>query len=224
MLLPTLARAKEKAKQISCLNNLRQFGMAQKLYSGDFNDQFPHRGGSPQQPARWPQQMYDSYGHNLAMLVCPSETTNAPMTYQTDHVNFPADASPRSYLMNGFNDYYSEALGIAPADWAQLEGQIVASSSTIKEGFILHPSDTVVLGEKNSGAGDYYMDIFEDGGNDFTGIVEQTRHNSRGPDSGSGGSNYTMVDGSARYIKVLQAFNPLNMWCNSDADRAAYAY
>jgi prepilin-type processing-associated H-X9-DG protein len=68
------------------------------------------------------------------------------------------------------------------------------------------------------------MDIFEDGGNDFTGIVEQTRHNSRGPDSGSGGSNYTMVDGSARYIKVLQAFNPLNMWCNSDADRAAYAY
>src|SRR5690242_13420454 len=65
MLLPTLARAKEKGRQIACLNNLRQFGMAQKMYSGDYNDQYPHRGGAPG-PAgglpipRWPQQMYDS--------------------------------------------------------------------------------------------------------------------------------------------------------------------
>src|SRR5579864_416020 len=61
MLLPALARAKEKGKQISCLNNLRQFGLAQKIYSSDFSDQFPHRGG----PTRWPQLMYESYGHNI---------------------------------------------------------------------------------------------------------------------------------------------------------------
>ena len=221
MLLPTLARAKAKGKQISCLSNLRQFGMAQKIYSSDYNDQFPHRGGTPQRPVRWPQQMYDSYGHNIKMLVCPSETTNTPATLGSDPVNFPADSAPRSYLMNGFNDYYSETFGIGPNDWLTLEGQIVASGSTIKEEFIVHPSDTVVLGEKLSSAGDYYMDIFENGGNDFTGIAEQTRHNSKGPDSGSGGSNYTMADGSARYVKVPQAFNPLNLWCNSDIDRQA---
>jgi prepilin-type processing-associated H-X9-DG protein len=220
MLMPVLARAKEKGKQISCLNNLRQFGIAQNLYSSDYNDQFPHRGGSPQRPVRWPQQMYDSYGHNLKMLLCPSETTT-PNTLGTDPINAPADAAPRSYLINGFNDYYSETFGIAPSDWFQLESQIVASSSTIKEEYILHPSDTVILGEKRATAGDYYMDIFENGGNDFTGIVEQTKHNSRGPDSGTGGSNYSMADGSARYIKVPDAFNPLNLWCNSDADRAA---
>jgi len=42
MLLPALSKAKEKAKQTSCLNNLKQIGLASTLYLGDFNDQFPN--------------------------------------------------------------------------------------------------------------------------------------------------------------------------------------
>lgn len=38
MLLPALSKAKEKAKQSICLNNLKQIGLAQLLYMGDFND------------------------------------------------------------------------------------------------------------------------------------------------------------------------------------------
>jgi prepilin-type N-terminal cleavage/methylation domain-containing protein len=221
MLLPALGRAKETAKRIDCLNNLREFGVAQKLYTDDFSGQFPHRGGGATQPARWPQQMYDAYAHNVKMLLCPSEATNAPMTYQTDHVDFPADASPRSYLMNGFNDIYSEKLGISPSSWGALETAIVAASTAVKEQDIVHVSETVVLGEKRSGAGDYYMDIYENGGNDFTGIAEQSRHDSRGDETMTGGSNYTMADGSATYIKCPGAFSPVNIWCNSDADRIA---
>jgi prepilin-type N-terminal cleavage/methylation domain-containing protein/prepilin-type processing-associated H-X9-DG protein len=220
MLLPSLSRAKETAKRISCLNNLRQFGLAQKIYSDDFNGQFPHRGGS----VHWPQQMFDSYGRSSKMLLCPSEATNAPMTFGTDKNNFPADASPRSYLMNGFNDFYAESLGISPTPWSALSAAIMASPQAIKEQNIIHVSETVVLGEKRSGAGDFYMDIYENGGNDFTGIAEQSRHDSRGDDTFSGGSNYTFADGSARYVKCPQAFSPANIWCNSDADRAANAF
>jgi len=35
LLLPALARAKSKAKQVACINNLRQLGIATIMYVGD---------------------------------------------------------------------------------------------------------------------------------------------------------------------------------------------
>jgi len=41
MLLPALQRAKEQAKEVSCRNNLRQYGIAQKVYLDDYDDRYP---------------------------------------------------------------------------------------------------------------------------------------------------------------------------------------
>jgi prepilin-type N-terminal cleavage/methylation domain-containing protein/prepilin-type processing-associated H-X9-DG protein len=41
MLLPALAKAKQKANTAICLNNLRQWGLAQNLYLGDSGELFP---------------------------------------------------------------------------------------------------------------------------------------------------------------------------------------
>jgi prepilin-type N-terminal cleavage/methylation domain-containing protein/prepilin-type processing-associated H-X9-DG protein len=223
MLMPALSRAKQSGKRIACLNNLRQLGIATKIYSSDFADQYPHRG--PSGPSgRWPQQMYDSYGHGLKLLLCPSEPTNTPATGNNDTVNYPADSAPRSYLMNGFNDYYAERLSISPTSWSTLETAIASNAAAIKEEAIPFQSDTVILGEKKSGAMDYYMDIFENTGNDVTGVAEQSRHDSSGDGSQTGGSNYTFADGSARYVKFPGIFSPLNLWCISSADRLANAF
>src|ERR1043166_1129575 len=58
LLLPALSLAKEKARTISCLNNLRQIGIAIHLYANDHEDdlvavEFDKRNGAEYQQG-WP--------------------------------------------------------------------------------------------------------------------------------------------------------------------------
>jgi len=69
MLLPALAKAKERARQANCLSNLRQWGLAIQIYAPDNNDGMPRDGmagngdypgpastandGTPNDPEAW---------------------------------------------------------------------------------------------------------------------------------------------------------------------------
>jgi prepilin-type N-terminal cleavage/methylation domain-containing protein/prepilin-type processing-associated H-X9-DG protein len=226
MLLPSLSRAKGSAQRISCLNNLRQMGLATQMYVSDNRDFYPPRDGV----SRWPDRLYDNFGKNLKLLLCPNDrqdvSANPPLPYSIGFApsNNVADAACRSFFMNGFNDYFADKTGIPLSSWATLQNSMVTNGIGVRLTDITHQSDTIILGEKEFDHGDFYMDLGENGGNDFTGILEQSRHDSRGPGSGSGGSNFTFADGSARYIKYGQSLWPLCQWCISDANRTAYAY
>jgi hypothetical protein len=93
----------------------------------------------------------------------------------------------------------------------------------LKENQVLHPSDTVLLGEKESYRGDFYMDMLVGNGDDASGAVAQDRHAGRGEGTQTGGCNNMFADGSTRFNKFGTAFDPLNLWAVSDADRIANA-
>jgi prepilin-type processing-associated H-X9-DG protein len=227
MLLPVLGRAKESGRRISCLNNVSQLGLAGQLYRDDNSGFYPPRDNTN----RWPNRLYENYGKNVKLLLCPTDIgsyADLPDTVGLSPSNNVADASPRSYFINGWNDYFAAMFNTT--DWGTLEGDIANFGKGIKENAVVHPSDMILFGEKAHDKGDFFMDLLENGGNDFTGIAEQGRHDNQGFTSGqsegkgsSGGSNYAMMDGSARFIKFPQAVDPLSFWANADADRARYA-
>jgi prepilin-type N-terminal cleavage/methylation domain-containing protein len=50
LLLPALAKAKQKAQATRCGSNLKQFGVALHLYTDDYNDRLPPNQGGPDIP------------------------------------------------------------------------------------------------------------------------------------------------------------------------------
>ncbi len=56
LLLPALAKAKEKAARTACISNLRQLGLAMAMYTNDSNDMMP-----------W-CQWYNNYGPSWIYL------------------------------------------------------------------------------------------------------------------------------------------------------------
>lgn len=224
MLLPALSRAKETGRRISCVNNLKQLGVASVMYVDDNRGYFPPRSTVQ----RWPSAFQSNF-RNLLLLRCPTDGPQVPATGVADTNKYPADAAPRSYIINGWNDYFSRTM--SSNDFlAYMAG---TSPTCLPQNVIPHPSDTIVLGEKKSASPHYYMDLLEPGhsqdfpslvlGNDIT-ELEQGRHVGLGPGTRSGGSDYLLADGSARFIKYWRAIGPLDLWCVLDQDRSSPTY
>lgn len=96
LVLPALAGSKEKSRSIQCLNNLRQWGLAYRLYADDNNDYLPRRGQGVQvlaqidRPDDWfnalpPYFRQPSYqqlilssnkpaAHAQSLFICPTAT------------------------------------------------------------------------------------------------------------------------------------------------------
>jgi len=83
MLLPALAKAREKARDISCRSNLKQLGFYTNLYTMDYKDFYPVsnlNGVAGGNQGSWPTFFINLYQADWKIYVCPSSTKTITAT------------------------------------------------------------------------------------------------------------------------------------------------
>jgi prepilin-type N-terminal cleavage/methylation domain-containing protein/prepilin-type processing-associated H-X9-DG protein len=199
MLLPALAKAKEAGRRIACINNSQQLIKAVLMYPDEHEDRFPARTMAQSATGAWPTTLRDYY-KDLKILACPTDNPRP-----NPSATLEADVAPRSYLINGWNDYWDEQLtNVSVGNISGINGHAMPESA------IHEPSATILFGEKDSTSFHYYMDFMETPeGNDFT-ELEHGRHSSTG--GHGGGSNFAFADGHSAYLSYMESVKPINQW------------
>jgi prepilin-type N-terminal cleavage/methylation domain-containing protein/prepilin-type processing-associated H-X9-DG protein len=190
MLLPALARAKEAAKRISCVNNLKQLGLSVTMYADDHEGLYPMRGNTAGSTSNFWPLLLQPYYVDTKVLYCPSDAVTPENFGKTSP--FEQLRANRSYIFNGFNDHFQGSF----------------NGKAMPENGIKEASDTVLFGEKESNSGHWWMDYYQ---LDDAAELDQTRHGKTGKGSG-GGSNYAFADGGVRYLRFGQSLAPINLW------------
>ena len=127
MLLPALARAKERAYTIQCNNNLRQISLGMFLFADDNNSFFPESGGTIRWDAANPNASTNGWSQQIISFVQTTNVFHCPANF----VQPPALQSPFNYF-NGVRAAYEAA------------GEKEAAVNTKK---IMFPSAQVLSGD-----------------------------------------------------------------------------
>lgn len=207
LILPALYRAKESANRTKCMGGLKQLELALKLYVDDNRNLLPPRSDN----IRWPTTLLSHY-RNTNLLACPTDLKRGipPGTIGAISPTYFADNAWRSYIMNGWNDFFPQQIASNPR-----------KEFSMREADVRKPAETIIWGEKRHQAGDYWMDIMDQGDN-LTDKVQHGTHSNYLKPTRSGGANFACADGGVRFLKFGRSVNPVNWWCVTDADRLRY--
>lgn len=143
MLLPALGKAREKAKSISCLNNLKQIGTGYHAYANDYLDYLVITNPTADE-GKWTFKLAEYLGFRIgekfpALYHCPSREMNSStllsLTYPYDYTA----ASRQPYKPNQENGMDWNFDGVFNAYWDR----------TCRLTRIKFPGKYVIMGEAN---------------------------------------------------------------------------
>ena len=134
ILFPVFARAREKARQTSCLSNLKQIGLGWVMYAQDYDECVAWREvvASPEDYQFTFPAMLNPYIKNNNLWMCPSASPKA------------VNAWPGAISNYGFNDWFMQYYPASMGGWGGLTSYSRALKGTCNLATIGYPSETVV--------------------------------------------------------------------------------
>jgi prepilin-type N-terminal cleavage/methylation domain-containing protein/prepilin-type processing-associated H-X9-DG protein len=205
MLLPAMARAKQKAYRAACLSNLNQIGVAFSIYRDELQGYFPDRRdlktslpGGYKPWATWPASdpragwallVLADYGAREPLWTCPAATStpagNAPQTTQA--VSAASNAPITRYWAWRF-DRPDDPVGQEDF-WGKTEMQAVSDLQTAS-------ATDPLLGQINGACEvELVVDPY------FPNTVASLPPDLRGQAVHPGGRNRLLLDGHVQYLK-----------------------
>jgi len=128
ILFPVFAQAREKARQSTCLSNMKQIGLALMMYTDDYDETYPNAngGGSGISPSDASMRAYtcllEPYVKNTSLFVCPTAKGAAALK----RVKYAT-----SYFANGNLVVTSRAIGAVarPAEIIAFQENMAATGT-----------------------------------------------------------------------------------------------
>jgi len=208
ILFPVFAKVREKARQVACLNNEKQLGLAVVQYVQDNDEQMPwlinygEKAGAANEAICW-RDLILPYIKSEDVFRCPDNPNggkkgNDPSIMAAEG-NFGASPHWISYGANGHSDDGFSTGGTFQAGERPFMPDY-AGKGTTSLSQIEYPSDLIVIGETTM----HWPDM--PWGADFAGPAPQVfeGHNGR--------ANYVFADGHAKNMTGLQTATPIDRW------------
>lgn len=163
MLLPALSKAKAKAKQISCINNLKEMGIGLTMYVSEYKYYCGDLSQASGTYYVWAPRMLVYMGNNRNAFSCP---TSLPEASWDTNLNTTLGATRPPSMGGGFDPYginYTTRFSYGWNDWAYtaqaglpIPGNISlgmggdvdgAYNSYVSESRIKRPSDMIAIAD-----------------------------------------------------------------------------